>query len=67
LYFVYKQLPTSNVSAGADSHEAHFEIRWDRNRFRLTETIYMKLKHYYIRNNAIILFIYKSFNQIRSK
>ena len=54
LYFVYKQLPTSNVSAGADSHEAHFEIRWDRNRFRLTETIYMKLKHYYIRNNAFV-------------
>jgi len=36
----------------ANSHEAIFEIRWDRNRFRLTETIYMKLKHYHFRDNA---------------
>jgi hypothetical protein len=28
-----------------------FKIRWDRNWFRLTETIYMKLKHYHLRDN----------------
>ena len=63
LYFVYKQLPTSNVSAGADSHEAHFEIRWDRNWFRLTETIYMKLKHYHLRDNDFHLNTFTSINK----
>jgi len=33
------------VSAVTNSHEANFETGWNRNRFRLTETIYMKLRH----------------------
>ena len=38
------QTPTSIVSAGANSHEARNFFGWNPNRFRLTETIYMKLK-----------------------
>jgi|MEHZ01.6.fsa_nt_MEHZ011638755.1_9 hypothetical protein len=52
---VYKQIPISNVLAVTNSHEVFLQRRRGRNRFRLTKTIYMKLKHYYIRNNAIII------------
>ena len=38
------QTPTSIVSAGANSHEARNFFGWNRKWFRLTETIYMKLK-----------------------
>jgi len=64
LYFVYKQLPTPMSWLVQTHMKRIFKIRRDRNRFRLTETIYMKLKHYYIRNNAFIsLYSFTSINK----